>query len=151
MRTIIAGSRDFTDFAYFKGYMTTLPPWVEITEVVSGGAKGPDTMAIEWATIYNKSVKVFMAEWDRLGRRAGPIRNAEMSIYADALVAFWDGQSVGTKHMINLMIDKGSWTYVIRTDIPWCKKFKTHVHNCRTYSEPILNNVTIHNPNARTA
>lgn len=143
MRTIIAGSRDFTNFEYMQGYMATLPPWVELTEIVSGGARGPDTMAIDWAKLHNKPCKVFHAEWDRLGKKAGPIRNAEMAVYADALIAFWDGQSVGTKHMIDLMVDKGAWVYVIRTDIPWCKKMNK--------GYPVLNNVTIYNPNARTA
>ena len=143
MRTIIAGSRNFNDFDYLKGYMATIPPWVEITEVVSGGAQGADTLAIEWAKLYNVRCKVFPADWDRLGRKAGPIRNAEMSVYADSLVAFWDGQSRGTKHMIDLMVDKGAWTYVIHTNIEWCREFKD--------GYPVLNNVTVHNPNARTA
>jgi hypothetical protein len=143
MRTIIAGSRDFNDFDYFKGYMATLPPWVEITEVVSGGAKGPDKMAIDWAVEKNKKLRIFHADWDRLGKQAGPIRNAEMSVYAHSLIAFWNGESRGTKHMIDLMVDKGAWTYVIHTNIKWCREFKD--------GYPVLNNVTVYNQNARTA
>jgi hypothetical protein len=143
MRVIIAGGRDFTDFDYIKGYMATLPPWVEITEVVSGGATGVDTLAIAWASMYNKPYRVFHAEWDRLGRRAGPIRNAEMAVYADGLIAFWNGESKGTKNMIDQMAAKGAWVYVVRTDIPWCKQFNDGI--------PILNNVHVWNPNARTA
>lgn len=143
MKTIIAGSRDFVDFDYFRGYMATIPPWVEITEVVSGGAAGADTLAIEWAKLYSKPCKIFNADWERLGRRAGPIRNAEMSVYADGLIAFWNSESRGTKHMIDLMIDKGAWTYVIHTNIKWCREFKD--------GYPVLNNVNVYNPNARTA
>ncbi len=151
MRAIIAGSRDFSDYSYFKAYLAMLPPWVEIKEVVSGGARGPDTLAIRWAKEKNKACKIFNADWDRLGKKAGPIRNAEMSVYADALIAFWDGQSSGTNHMIKLMIDKGAWTCVVRTDIPWNKEYTTHTHEFKTFKQPLLNNVTIYNPNARTA
>lgn len=151
MRVIIAGGRDFTDFDYFKAYMNTIPPWVEISEVVSGGATGVDSLAIEWATMYNIPYKVFHAEWDRLGKRAGPIRNAEMAVYADGLIAFWNGESKGTKNMIDQMARKGTWIYVVRTDIPWCKEFKTTIHNGKSYKDPILNNVHVWNPNERTA
>lgn len=49
----------------------------------------------------NYSIDYFPAEWDRYGKRAGYIRNEEMAKHADALVAFWDGKSRGTKHMID--------------------------------------------------
>ena len=48
------------------------------------------------------SVKEFPAQWNEFGKRAGYIRNEEMAKYADACVAFWDGESKGTKHMIDL-------------------------------------------------
>ena len=45
-------------------------------------------------------VKIIQADWQKYGKRAGPIRNKEMADYADTLIAFWDGQSRGTKNMI---------------------------------------------------
>ena len=131
-KVIIAGSRDFTDWDYLAGYLATLPPWLEITEVVSGGAPGADTLGEEWAGLHNHPVKRFPADWARHGKKAGPIRNAEMGVYADGLIAFWDGQSRGTEHMIQYMKQNGKWTYVVRTDIPWCKEFKN--------GWPVLNN-----------
>jgi hypothetical protein len=76
-------------------------PW-RITEVVSGTARGADRTGEQWASENNVPVKRFPADWDKHGKRAGYLRNADMAEYAEALVAFWDGQSRGTKHMIDL-------------------------------------------------
>ena len=145
MKVIICGGRNFTDYQYLNAYVKMVPPWIEITEVVSGHADGADTLGEQWATKNNIPLKIFPADWERLGRRAGPIRNIEMSKYAEGCIAFWDGESKGTKHMIDTAIKAGLWTYVIRTDIPWCKQFRTSVHLSKTIKEPILNNVEIYN------
>lgn len=71
-----------------------------ITEVVSGGAKGVDSLGEVWAHSMGVPVKVFPADWDKHGKKAGFVRNAEMAEYADALIAVWDGQSRGTYDMI---------------------------------------------------
>lgn len=141
-KTIIAGSRDFTNWDYLVGYLATLPPWIMITEVVSGGATGADTLGEEWANLHAIPVKRFPADWARHGKKAGPIRNVEMGVYADGLIAFWDGQSRGTLHMINYMKEEGKWTYVIRTDIPWCGKFHEMDQGKYPFQRglPILNN-----------
>ena len=145
MKVIICGGRNFTDYQYLNAYVKMVPPWIEITEVVSGHADGADTLGEQWATKNNIPLKIFPADWERLGRRAGPIRNIEMSKYAEGCIAFWNGTSTGTKHMIDTAIKAGLWTYVIRTDIPWCKQFRTSVHLSKTIKEPILNNVEIYN------
>lgn len=132
-KVIIAGGRDFTDFGYVKGYMATLPPWLEVTEVVCGMAQGADECGHRWAQYNNIPVKKFPADWATFNKRAGPLRNLQMAEYADGLIAFWDGKSTGTADMIMQAKHHGLWTYVIRTDIPWCKKFKD--------GTPILNNV----------
>ena len=54
------------------------------------------------------------ADWDKHGKAAGPIRNAEMAEVADALIAFWDGQSRGTANMISLAKSKGLSVAVVR-------------------------------------
>jgi hypothetical protein len=145
VKVIICGGRNFTDYQYLNAYVKMVPPWIEITEVVSGHADGADTLGEQWATKNNIPLKIFPADWERLGRRAGPIRNIEMSKYAEGCIAFWNGTSTGTKHMIDTAIKAGMWTYVIRTDIPWCKQFRTSVHLSKTVKEPILNNVEIYN------
>ncbi|MDR3135180.1 MAG: DUF2493 domain-containing protein [Deltaproteobacteria bacterium] len=75
----------------------------QVTEIVSGLAKGVDTLAIEYANKRGIGLKMFPADWKRFGRSAGPRRNEEMARYADYGVAVWDGLSHGTKHMIRLM------------------------------------------------
>lgn len=146
MKLIIAGSRNFNDYVYLQGYMATaIPPWHKITEVVSGGASGADSLGEQWAKLNGIPVKVFNAEWERLGKRAGPIRNAEMSVYGEGLIAFWDGESKGTKHMIDLAARKGMWIAVVRTDIPWSKEFHSYIHQGKTIKTPKLNNVTYYN------
>lgn len=109
MKTIIAGGRDFRDYELLSGRMQEIP-W-QITEVVSGKAKGADSLGELWAT-NSKPIKQFPANWKKHGKAAGPIRNTEMAEYADALVAFWDGKSRGTRHMIETAAKKGLYVKV---------------------------------------
>lgn len=110
MRTIIAGSRSGFDYTDVEKAMESCG-W-EPTEIVSGMANGVDTLGEIWAKEHDIPIKQFPADWTKLGRRAGPIRNAQMGDYADALVAVWDGYSVGTKHMIYYARTKGLKVYV---------------------------------------
>jgi hypothetical protein len=100
MRTIIAGSRQMTDEVLMADTLAGLA-W-PITEVISGGAGGADRLGEAWAARNGIPVKRFPADWARYGKGAGPVRNREMALYAEALVAFWDGRSPGTKNMIDL-------------------------------------------------
>ena len=75
--------------------------------VVCGEARGADTLGRRYAEENGYQVLSFPANWDKYGKRAGYIRNAEMAENADALVVFWDGKSRGTKNMIELASNKG--------------------------------------------
>ena len=70
-------------------------------------------LGAEWAANHGVPLQHFPAYWDKYGKSAGFIRNAEMGEYADALIAFWDGVSPGTKHMIQTMKrnKKPYWVY----------------------------------------
>ena len=99
MKTIIAGSRGIVNYqALCKAVRNS---GFEISEVVSGTARGVDRMGEQWAAENQVPVKRFPADWDRHGRAAGYIRNRAMADYADALIALWDGDSRGTKGMID--------------------------------------------------
>ena len=76
---------------------------VVATEIVSGGARGVDRLGEQWGKQHNIPVFIMQAQWDKYGRSAGYRRNEQMAQYADTLVAIWDGHSVGTKHMIDIM------------------------------------------------
>lgn len=90
----------------------------QITEVVSGGARGPDRAGELWAKINGVRVRVFPADWEKHGKAAGPIRNIEMAKYVGkdgALLPLWDGKSRGTRHMMETAREHGlivlPWRY----------------------------------------
>lgn len=98
----MAGSRGFNDYELLKHTLDTVLKNKEGIEIVSGTARGADKLGERYAHEKGYPVKRFPANWDLHGRSAGPIRNREMAEYADALVAFYDGSSAGTKSMISL-------------------------------------------------
>ena len=99
-RVIVAGGRDFFDYNLLKEKLEILLLNKENVIIVSGLAKGADTLAVRYAKEHKLLVSYFPALWNQHGSRAGFIRNEEMAKTADACVCFWDGASVGTKHMI---------------------------------------------------
>ena len=123
LRIIIAGSRDFNDYELLKKSAieiitkkTMLP---DLTRIISGGARGADTLGERFANEMGLEISRFIPDWDGLGKRAGYVRNAEMAKFAveddndGMLIAFWDGQSRGTKHMIDLAKRYGLEVYVV--------------------------------------
>lgn len=103
MKVIIAGSRTFNDYPLLRCTLDEFYLSTPITEIVCGGAAGADILGKRWAEENNIPVKMFDAQWHTYGKSAGMIRNIEMGGYADFLIAFWDGISPGTKHMIDYM------------------------------------------------
>lgn len=85
-------------------------------EIVSGTARGADRLGERFAHEFGCKLKQFPADWSK-GRQAGMLRNIEMGNYADALVAFWDGKSRGTKFMIDYAKKKKLKVKVIRYDL----------------------------------
>lgn len=70
------------------------------TEIVSGGAKGIDTCAREYALSHGLKLTEFLPEYRRYGKGAPLKRNLKIIEYADFVLAFWDGKSHGTKFVI---------------------------------------------------
>lgn len=87
--------------------MTEIDWGEEITEVISGCAWGPDTIAKWWARDKGIEVIEMSADWDTFGKSAGFMRNSDMVDIADALIALWDGSSKGTEDVINKAISAG--------------------------------------------
>lgn len=115
MKVIIAGSRDFFDLKIVRKELEALKDsgWV-FDVVVSGTARGADRAGECWAQENNVPIRAFPADWNNWGKAAGFIRNSEMAKYADALVAFWDGASSGTDHMIREMRRLGKQIRIVR-------------------------------------
>jgi len=99
MKVAIVGSRDFDDYKYLFKVMHHLNSNGNITEVVCGCARGADSLGELWAKQNGIKVTYFKPDWSK-GKGAGFDRNKEMAHYCDAVVAFWDGKSRGTKQMI---------------------------------------------------
>ena len=89
MKIAIVGSRNIT--------VTDLSPYVsDGDEIVSGGAKGIDSCAAAYARAHGLKLTEFLPKYDLYGRAAPIVRNKEIVLYADKVVAFWDGTSKGT-------------------------------------------------------
>lgn len=117
MKLGVVGSRTFNDYPYMKRLLDDLlrSYWVWKCTIVSGGALGADSLAIDYAKEEGHDWKVFPAKWRVNGiydRSAGYKRNVEIVDYSDMIVAFWDGQSKGTKHTIDLAMKQGKPTYI---------------------------------------
>src|SRR5690625_410128 len=119
-KIIVAGSRDFGDYELLKKELIQIITTKSVTEniehfeIVSGTARGADTLGEKFAKEFGYFVKRFPADWNKLGKRAGYVRNAQMRDYADACICFWDGESKGTKHMIDLAIEKNLEVFVVQ-------------------------------------
>ena len=95
MKVAVIGSRGLsvTDLGRYLPENTT--------EIVSGGARGVDTSAREYALSHGIKLTEFLPEYTRFGRSAQLKRNITIIEYADIVLAFWDGKSRGTKFVID--------------------------------------------------
>ena len=118
-RIIIAGGRNFNDYNLLKEKVDNIISDKRKTHqiyIVSGKARGADSLGEKYANENGLNIMEFPADWDKHGRSAGYKRNVEMAENADALIAFWDGESRGTKHMIDIAKEKNLLTRIIRYD-----------------------------------
>lgn len=116
-RIIIAGGRDFNDYNLLKEKVDNLISEKRKTHqiyIVSGKARGADSLGEKYANENGFNIVEFPADWDKFGKSAGYKRNVEMAENADALIAFWDGDSRGTKHMIDIAKEKNLPTRIIK-------------------------------------
>lgn len=115
MKTVVAGSRGFTNYGMLK---SVLAHKLDISEVVSGTATGADKMGEMWAVESNLPRTLFPADWETYGKRAGHVRNLEMAKYCDQAIVFWDGESKGSKNMIENMKKLGKPCKVVMYNEP---------------------------------
>lgn len=100
MKLAIIGSRTFNDYEllcdHLEEHLNTT------TMVVSGAARGADSLGEKWAINNDIETLIFPADWDKYGKRAGYIRNEDIIKNCDFCIAFWDGVSKGTMHSVSL-------------------------------------------------
>ncbi|MBQ2886036.1 MAG: DUF2493 domain-containing protein [Alphaproteobacteria bacterium] len=118
-RVIIAGGRDFDDYEYMSTKLNNLFKDQNVfnnqaIKVISGMAKGADTLGIRYADEHKMTKILFPANWKAYPRIVGFLRNTDMLSIATHLIAFWDGKSNGTKHMIDIAQEKGIPVWIFK-------------------------------------
>ena len=106
----VVGSRGFNDYSLLERTLTPYLPFV----LVSGGARGADSLAERFADKNNLEKIIFKPDWDKYGKRAGFLRNIKIIDESDMVIAFWDGNSSGTKSSIDLAREKNKELSVVR-------------------------------------
>ena len=105
-KIIVAGGRSFNNYDLLEQkldyYLSS-----KINEgydilIISGTAKGADSLGEKYAINKGYEIERFPANWDKYGKSAGYRRNVDMANVADACIVFWDGTSPGSKHMIDI-------------------------------------------------
>lgn len=97
MRVAVVGSRSFNDYKLLCDVVSKY----DISLIISGGAKGADTLAERYADERQIKKEIILPNYDKYGRGAPLIRNKEIVNKADFVIAFWDGKSRGTKFVID--------------------------------------------------
>ena len=103
-RVVIAGCRYYNNYDEAKQYIDFCLSDIRKANdivIVSGGASGADTIGERYAEENEFKVEKYPADWKNYGRSAGPKRNKQMAEVSDYVICFWDGNSKGTKTMIN--------------------------------------------------
>jgi len=107
VKLAIVGSRTFNDYGLLCKTILQNYKLEQIGCIVSGGAKGADSLGERFAKENGKDTMIFKAEWDKYGKSAGFRRNIDIIEACDECIAFWDGVSHGTKHDIDLCKERG--------------------------------------------
>ena len=116
MRLAVIGSRDFKDFDLLvksiEEFCAEDPP----TLIVSGGAKGADSLAERYAGERGIETQIFLPDWQKFGRSAGFRRNQDIVDSSDVCIAFWDGSSKGTLSSIEMAKKREIPLKIVRFD-----------------------------------
>lgn len=132
MNLAVIGSTQFNDYDAMTAVIDALRQIYDVKLIVSGGAKGADTLGEIYAKDNGIKTLIFPADWDRYGKSAGFRRNVTIWDNADAGVAFWNGVSKGTAHSFKISEKQKKKLYVfdfIKTDFYLHSKLKEKIHN----------------------
>lgn len=133
MKLAVIGSRGFSDRARLYSVLAAVK--TPISCIVSGGAKGADSMAEEWALAHNVETRIFYPDYKAYEKRAPLVRNELIIREADAVLAFWDGESRGTAHALDYARRAGRPTKIIRYEPEPTPPVPIELRPCRVVIE----------------
>ena len=110
MKVAVIGSRSIINID-LSSYLPA-----QTTEIVSGGAKGVDSIAADYAKANRIKLTLFLPEYEKYGRAAPLKRNEKIVAYSDYVLAFWNGTSLGTRHVLALCEETKTPVQVITID-----------------------------------
>ena len=99
MKLSVIGSRTFENYEMLTAEILKLN--LNISTIISGGAKGADALAERWTKENKVQIQLFKPDWKKYGKAAGLRRNESIVESCDYCLAFWDGKSKGTKFSID--------------------------------------------------
>lgn len=111
MKLAIVGSRNFDDYNLLKSVIDNISP---VERFISGGAKGADALAREYARVNKVDFIEYLPEYKKYGKNAPLVRNRQIVDNADIVIAFWDGESRGTLYTIDYARKKGKRVFIVR-------------------------------------
>jgi len=100
MNVAIVGGRDFDDYEQFKSCLNREK--IKFKSIISGGARGVDALAERYAKEMGISLNIYLLDWTKHGKSAGPIRNRQIIENSDCVIAFWDEKSPGTRSSLKI-------------------------------------------------
>lgn len=115
-KLIVAGGRDFDDYDRMQLVLFSLGDYYlkdVAVSFVSGMARGADELGHQFAKEFNVVCDEYPADWDTYGTTTGYMHNKDLSDHADGLVAFFDGQDIQTKQLIELMKSQNKFVHVV--------------------------------------
>lgn len=110
MKLAVVGSRTWKDWISVLALINNLKPEL----VITGGAAGADHMGMDAATRLKIPIETYYPNWEMFGRSAGAVRNEKIVERCDYLIAFWDGESKGTKISIDMANRAGKLLAIVR-------------------------------------
>lgn len=121
MRLAIVGSRNFNDYkAFRRGVRRAFLQWglyyEDVDFLISGGCSGTDQMAEQWTKDHGLFIEVFLPDWNKYGKAAGPLRNSKIIDRATHVIAFPSKHGRGTQDSIRKSRIKGIPVYVEYVD-----------------------------------
>lgn len=118
VRVIVAGGRDFDDYSLMQDSLGAILSNRKYSfnsfVIVSGGADGADFLGERYAKQLGFKLDKYPADWNKYGKKAGPIRNEQMVKVAQIAIVYWDGESKGSKNLIDNALKHGLELHVIR-------------------------------------